>query len=374
MWSTTILLLVAVGIHCSHSLQVSEKPVKVCKPDATLGYSPSIATEPSLMKQTYSLSEAINAPLLRRAFNYTADAEVTTAEMNNKIVFECQSESNPVDGILDILTPHLSKTAEFVQKFAKSCKELHDNNPSAPSGFYKILLNNGSLLEVYCDMVGADCENLEGWTRLGYFDMTNDNYNTCPDLLQSKTYTGISNPVCQRVSNQPGCDSLYFDNFGMQYDSVCGRALAYQFGSPDGIQSWYGIDSNYVDGLSITHGTPRKHIWTYINGYREDLLWGNSCPCNTGSTKYVPSFVGNNYHCESALSNVHWSSTIYPDDKLWDGKQCDYYESGCCNNNAPWFSKLLTESTTDQIEVRVCDDEIAQNERTPLEMLEIYVR
>ena len=30
------------------------------------------------------------------------------------------------------------------------------------------------------------------------------------------------------------------------------------------------INSHYVDGLSLTRGNPRKHIWTYMAGLKED--------------------------------------------------------------------------------------------------------
>ena len=49
------------------------------------------------------------------------------------------------------------------------------------------------------------------------------------------------------------------------------------------------IDGNYIDGLSITYGNPRQHIWTYATGAFDN---GEiRCPCDgTGGT--TPSFVG----------------------------------------------------------------------------------
>ena len=62
-----------------------------------------------------------------------------------------------------------------------------------------------------------------------------------------------------------------------------------------------GIDSYYVDGVSLTHGAPgkRQHIWTFaaglaeLNNTRHLLL---KCPCDI-SRNYdrVPAFVGNDY-------------------------------------------------------------------------------
>ena len=32
------------------------------------------------------------------------------------------------------------------------------------------------------------------------------------------------------------------------------------------------INSYYVDGISITHGNPRQHVWTYAAGIQETLF------------------------------------------------------------------------------------------------------
>ena len=46
---------------------------------------------------------------------------------------------------------------------------------------------------------------------------------------------------------------------------------------------------------------------------------------------------------------------LYPDDPLWDGQNCNGPESTCCTiPNMPWFLKTLNETTTDNIELRVC--------------------
>ena len=49
-----------------------------------------------------------------------------------------------------------------------------------------------------------------------------------------------------------------------QYSRVCGRVIGYQFGSTDAFRSRLtNIDQvAYVDGISITHGSPCNHIWT----------------------------------------------------------------------------------------------------------------
>ena len=88
------------------------------------------------------------------------------------------------------------------------------------------------------------------------------------------------------------------------------------------------------------------------------------CPCNTGNTGTVPSFVVSDYYCESGIASGHWSSVLlYANDPLWDGQQCGGLESPCCNNpKIPWYIKTLDENTTQDIELRVMTYEGTSNE------------
>ena len=141
--------------------------------------------------------------------------------------------------------------------------------------------------------------------------------------------------------------------------------------------------NTYVDGVTITYGNnPRKHIWTYANGLNEGFVNFNGiltllCPCNnisTGTT--VPSFVGSDHYCESGLpAGQFWESVLYSNDPLWDGQQCNGNEGPCCTNpKMPWFVKTRSESTTDDIELRICGNEASTNEDTPLDVIELYVK
>ena len=53
---------------------------------------------------------------------------------------------------------------------------------------------------------------------------------------------------------------------------MCGRAVGYQYKAPDaydtilgGSSSYNNINSYYVDGVSITHGTPHQYVWTAVH-------------------------------------------------------------------------------------------------------------
>ena len=95
------------------------------------------------------------------------------------------------------------------------------------------------------------------------------------------------------------------------YGQVCGRITGYQIGSPD---TFIGgsIDSHYMDGISVTHGSPRQHIWSFVGGINERIL-GSACPRVTGSTSgtRIPLFVGQSYFCESGITRyVHMLMVI----------------------------------------------------------------
>lgn len=157
----------------------------------------------------------------------------------------------------------------------------------------------------------------------------------------------------------------------MNYNKVCGRARGYQKGTPDGFKSSGNIDS-YVDGLSITHGSPRQHIWTYAIGHTDH---GHSrCPCAATPGAAPPSFVGSNYYCESGAQGSFDVSKYYLNDILWDGRGCSSGNNCCSNTNLPWFQHQLNAMTEDDIEVRLCEDEVFSNEGVLIDILELYVQ
>ena len=214
-------------------------------------------------------------------------------------------------------------------------------------------------------------------TRVAYLNMTEPG-TTCPSGLTQTGYININHDVCGRPNTlSASCGSTFFSTYSLNYTKVCGQIRGYQFGTTDAFNTEISnIDSYYVDGVSITYGSnPRQHIWTYIGGWAETQLGSLGCPCNNGSAASPPPFVGNDYYCESAVEYQAFSSIRYVNDPLWDGQNCNGPESTCCTNpNMPWFLKTLNETTTDNIELRVCGDEGLSNEDTPLDIIEIYVK
>ena len=149
-----------------------------------------------------------------------------------------------------------------------------------------------------------------------------------------------------------------------QYGDTVALLLAIPYG--------YGttIDSNYVSGMSITHGeSPRKHIWTFAAALDETRSNYNVCPCTKTDTPYtgrVPPFIGNDYFCDTG-SREQYEGRFYSEDPLWDGEGCGPTSSCCQFNSPPWFCKELPQPTTDDVEVRVCGT-------TPIELIELYVQ
>ena len=55
--------------------------------------------------------------------------------------------------------------------------------------------------------------------------------------------------------------------------------------------------------------------------------------------------------------------------------KCPGEEAPCCTHpNMPWFNKTLSETTTEDIELRVCRNEVITNEDTPLKVIELFIR
>ena len=151
---------------------------------------------------------------------------------------------------------------------------------------------------------------------------------------------------------------------------MCGWIIGYQFGYPNGFsyRSTYAVNQPYVDGVSITHGSPRSHIRTLAAHGSES---NSGCPYEGGPS--APSFVGSNYYCESGYDGTgDPSDVLYTSDPLWDGEQCE--SEGSCCSTAPWFTADLVNPTTDDIEVRICSNNYEDEEDTPIHFLGLYIR
>ena len=241
---------------------------------------------------------------------------------------------------------------------------------------------NQNLTEQITNNARYTCGGTWGWRRAVYLDMTDPNTN-CPS---GWNMTGYSKRTCGRASSSNlSCDSVLFPVSGGPYSQVCGRIRAYQWGLPDGFYGYNRdgqttIDSAYVSGVAVMYGSPRQHIWTFANG-----AWENgashrhyNCPCDTTGVIPVPPFVGEDYFCESGYASGSGipEYTFHSNDTLWDGRDCPSTSTCCSLHNPPYFTKTLSQTTTDDLELRMClyhsvpiyYDDIA------VELVELYVK
>ena len=149
-----------------------------------------------------------------------------------------------------------------------------------------------------------------GWRRIAYLNMA-DPSQQCPSVWRE-----IIHPhrVCGRRYNScgAGCQGVTYSTGSEQYNQVCGRIIGYQIGDPEAFQYSSvsrSIDTYYVDGVSVTHGSPRQHIWTFAAGKDEQGQYCTSCicPCVAKSTagNSIPWYVEQNYFCESGVTSLY---------------------------------------------------------------------
>ena len=265
----------------------------------------------------------------------------------------------------ELLVLHNDSTA-----LPTSCKQIQEQQPNSPSGYYILVGPNGTF-SAYCNM-GTLCGSGGGWTRLAYLDMSDATQN-CPSGFRLHQSRGVR--ACGRTTNGGGCVSVKFPSNGISYSQICGRVTGYQYGTIDAVNTAVVTGA---EGVTISRGPSQQHVWTLMAGYSESRASSGSCPCITGSRVSVPAYIGNNYFCESGNpKNSRPSRILYTSDPLWDGQGCHSRESPCCNvPGIPWFHRDYgSTTTTDYIELRVCGDGGSTNdEDTPVNFYEIYVK
>ena len=116
-------------------------------------------------------------------------------------------------------------------------------------------------------------------------------------------------------------------------------------------------------------------MWTYAVGLTDDANFGGSaCPCASVPGKAPPSFVGAHYYCESGNTGAV-GSVYYTDDPLWDGTGCVHAKNNCCTNvGLPWFIREFPIAQHDNIEVRICTDQVYSNEAVLIDQLMLCIQ
>ena len=337
------------------------------------------STQSSLANQTGQLSKLDDLPskLDTLNTNLSQHQQETTAELAH-----LHSSINTTNSKLDSLmatAAHLSSDHQEIQTNISDVQCMDTQQ--------RLLSNLTHQLETIKDCIEHlavySCGGTGGWRRVVYLDMT-DPHTTCPS---GWNMTGYSKRTCGRNSTgYPTCSSATFPVSGGEYSRVCGRIKAYQWGATIAFAAYHNrwvttIDGAYASGVSVTHGTSRNHIWTFVGGVSEgdptQFHWSTVCPCDSTRTIRIPPFVGNDYFCESGVNrpwNYRIDYILHSNDTLWDGEDCLPSSTCCSQHNPPYFTKQLPTPTTDDIEARICLRNSLHVVNVAVELVELYVQ
>ena len=261
----------------------------------------------------------------------------------------------------------------------RSCAEIYQINKASRgvSGPYWINTTSG-LHQVNCDMELECGGHKGGWTTIVKLDTSKG--DSCPSgWINITTPADPPKVACRSGNDASGCYSAIFTTYNITFSKICGQVKGYQKGSPEAFYSTMhdtkSINAHYVDGLSITLGNPRKHVWTYATGLSDDHNYLDvNCPCAATPGPDPPAFVGNHYYCESGDTGTT-ANIYYTADILWDGYGCHHANNNCCTNpDMPWFFRQFSRSMNDYLEARTCNDQPFSNEHTLMESIELYIQ
>ena len=394
-----LLLIILVGMTGSLLLNTFKdvdygptiSPLTSTSCNCTSSGSPANSQSALVLQQVLEMMQNISEHFMMHSMNNSDNidaikqlSQTSASQLNNvvTILSDVKNSSTSTSGIInnvlliaeDLLTLHNGSTLiNSLQPV--SCKDIKATLPNSPTGYYHVNSRN-----IYCNMEEL-CGSTGGWTRLGYLDMSDYTQNCPPDFTLRQS-GGVR--VCGRSSADTtgSCKSVKFTTNGISYSSICGRVVGYQYGSPDASRpsnQHNNIDSYYIDGVSITRGSPRQHVWSLMAGVYDSYLHIlSNCPCSNNSQQNstLQSFIGNNYFCESGNPNPSWGGLLYTVDPLWDGTGCGPFETQCCTApGLPWFYRDYGNvSLTDYIELRTCCDQRVNDEDVTVAFYEIYVK
>ena len=316
-----------------------------------------LASKLSLLREElYQYQDGLNRTILNTMNATNSQLEQVRKELNNNIInatinTEAQIYNFTMKIIADIMVLHSFD----------SCYELRSLSLLFPSGKYLVRSYNSSFSHKYCSTNTAfSCSGVPGkWRRIAYLN-TNENPVSCPDNFEVRD-PNSNPPLCRRTSANKGCNYVMYPSNGISYSQVCGTVRVHPEGTPDGFDTF--VDrSIYVDGVYLTYGDSynRNHIWTYTAA---TTVARNSRGCDQCNHMKPSNIPGTNFTCTSAHcsdSGNCFSNTLWGN----EAQQCFGDET---------FYRQLSESTTDNIQMRVCRDEPRQDEDILISFVELFV-
>ena len=287
--------------------------------------------------------------------------------LNNEIIEVIMNSSDISVTIITTLQDRLANGVQTLHIF-NSCEAVSNFSFQLPSGMYQIRAGNSSIIEYCSNIIAFSCHGIPGrWKRIAY--LSNDTSPVvCPTGFEFITDPNVP-ALCKRSPTGAICSPITYSTNGNSYSQVCGTIHGSYFGDPDGFNSYTSIRSrhagtslngNYVDGISLTHGSMNEHhIWTLsaiVN------LANNPNDICSVCTRNKPSYVGMDYSCD-VVGTQKCGSGCSPR-QIWVDGQCK-------GNNT--FYKNLKQLTSDDIEMRLCADQPKDDEDIFLSYIEIYV-
>ena len=89
---------------------------------------------------------------------------------------------------------------------------------------------------------------------------------------------------------------------------------------------------------------------------------------------HAPPFVRDHYYCESGTTGGLSHGTYFTGDPLWDGKGCSRSNSCCAQPNLPWFYRQIPLTSNENVEARICYDQIFNDEAVLVKEIQLYVQ
>ena len=108
-------------------------------------------------------------------------------------------------------------------------------------------------------------------------------------------------------------------------------------------------------GATAPLAPPKSATGTYAIGQTDTNSNDPSgnCPCSEFPGPLPPSFVHDNYYCESGYVDNAAVSAVNLNDPVWDGEGCFPQNSCCSEPSLPWFYRQIPLTASEDIETRI---------------------
>ncbi|MEC7947975.1 MAG: fibrinogen-like YCDxxxxGGGW domain-containing protein, partial [Myxococcota bacterium] len=213
-------------------------------------------------------------------------------------VEDCEQPDGTTDQLSDCDDDDASR------HWCQSCLEIIDVGWSTGDGTYTIDPPDCAPMTVFCDMTTDG----GGWTELMHFDFSTD---ACPGDWQPMVLD--TGPVCARDAADPSefIRTTTVDTCDIAHDAVRGNAVMYQHGSTDAFGDFpsTSIDETYGDVVSVTSGSPRNHVFSWVFGFKAGGTDDSNCPAIGGASP--PGWVGSDYLCATGNPSASTNERIW---------------------------------------------------------------